>query len=405
MRSDLATAHEALVESLISSGALRSQAVEEAFRRVRRHRFLDHWYRLEASRLQADWHRVEFDLENPDSESLDAVYSDNSLVTHVEGYLPTSSSSQPSLVSSMLEALDLRSGMRVLEIGTGTGFNAALLSELVGDSSNVFTVELQGEIAALARDALVREGYSGVHVIHAEAADGVPDGAPYGCIEATVGCPDISPRWLEQLAPDGRMLIPLQHGHLHPLVRIAGMPESSGHAQGVVIGHSAFMSVRGRMAVANPWQSYLIGGLPAEPSLVEALPIPMPTLSEVQDPLSDAVYRDFYFYLTLSSRELWRTNAGFGLADPSTPATVVVTSRGMETFFRGGGLASGKRLSARLGDLLAAWDRLGRPAQDAYEMSFVPRHQLPSLTGLEDREWVIERPYHWQIVHLPAPAG
>ena len=116
MRGDSQRIHVALVEGLVASGALLSEPVERAFRRVRRHRFLEHWYRLEASRLQAVWRRVEFDREDPDEERLAKIYSDCSLVTRVNGYLPTASSSQPSLVSRMLELLEIKPGMRVLEI-------------------------------------------------------------------------------------------------------------------------------------------------------------------------------------------------------------------------------------------------------------------------------------------------
>ena len=397
---DAAIAHEAYVESLAASGAILSESVERAFRRVRRHRFLEHWYRLEASRLRADWKRVDFDREDPDPEGLAAVYSDRSLVTRVSGYLPTASSSQPSLVAKMLEAMELGPGMRVLEIGTGTGYNAALLAEIVDDPANVHTIELQEDVAAEAVIRLTAEGYGTIHVHRGDATLGSSAGAPYARIEATVGCPDISPRWLKQLAPGGMMLIPLQHGHLHPLVRIVKSPVKPGRAVGRVVGQSAFMPMQGAMACANLWQSYLLGGLPDEQCRQEGLPISLPVGGPGQDPLDDLEHRAFYFFLTLSSRELWRTNEGYGLADPAGQATVIIAHDGLAIRHRGGGEARGERLCAHLCGLLRSWDRLGRPSPDVYDIEFVPKKELPILGGVSGREWVIERIHTWQVVRL-----
>jgi protein-L-isoaspartate(D-aspartate) O-methyltransferase len=400
VRSDPAAANAAMVRDLVSLGALRSARIEQAFRRVLRHRYIEGWYRLEAARLQAVWHRVDFDRENPDPEGLRTVYSDRSLVTRVDGYLPTASSSQPSVMSTMLELLAVEPGMRILEIGTGTGYNSALLAELVEDPARVFTIEVQEDVARSAREALAREGYAGIHVLQADAVQGAREGAPYARIEATVGCPDISPRWLEQLAPEGIMLLPLQHGHIHPLVRITADSKSIGWARGAAVEHSAFMSIQGEMASANPWQSYLIAGLPDKPAHQDPLPIPLPSLAAGQDPLVDVSYRALYFFLTLSSRELWRTNEGFGVADPSGSATALVTSSGLLSFHRDDGASHAAHLRKRLVALLRIWDDLGRPTPDAFDMTFVPKREIPSLNGHRGREWVIERPCYWQIVRI-----
>ena len=82
---------------------------------------------------------------------LDVAYTDDAIVTHDEGGVPTSSSSQPSLMARMLEQLELGPGDRVLEIGAGTGYNAALMAEL---GAAVTTVELQPEVAAAASEHL-----------------------------------------------------------------------------------------------------------------------------------------------------------------------------------------------------------------------------------------------------------
>lgn len=392
----------AFVEDLIASGALLSEPVERAFRRVQRHRFVEHWYRLEASRLQAIWNRVEFDRADPDDESLAEIYSNRSLVTRVDGHLPTTSTSQPALVSQMLELLDIDPGMRVLEIGAGTGYNAALLAEIIGDAANVYTIDIQADVAEAAREALTREGYGEIHVTNADGVSGFPEGAPYDRIEATVGCSDLSPQWLTQLAPDGLMLIPLQHGHVHPLIRVTRAPESSRRARGEFVGRAAFMAIQGSMAWSNPWQSYLLGGLPREPVWRRELPISFPDIENGRHLLSDEEHLAFYFYLSLSSRELWRPNCGYGLADPGGRATAIITDNGIAAYHRSGEAACAERLCSRLNELLLSWDRLGRPAPQDYEIGFIPKGELPVLGNGSCEEWVVERIHFWEIVRLPS---
>jgi len=127
--TDAAQRHEALMARLHESAAA-SDRILEAFARLPRHLFLP---------------------EVP----LEMVYSDDAIVTRDEGGVPTSSSSQPSLMARMLEQLEVGPGDRVLEIGAGTGYNAAVMAEL---GAAVTTVELQPEVAAAAREHLLAAG-------------------------------------------------------------------------------------------------------------------------------------------------------------------------------------------------------------------------------------------------------
>lgn len=122
------------------------------------------------------------------------------------GELYTSSASKPSLVFAMLADLDVHAGMRVLEIGTGTGWNAALLSHRLGER-RVTTVEVDGRIAAQARENLRRAGYA-PHVVAGDGALGHPGNAPYDRIIATCGMRRIPPAWIEQTRPGGVILVP-----------------------------------------------------------------------------------------------------------------------------------------------------------------------------------------------------
>jgi protein-L-isoaspartate(D-aspartate) O-methyltransferase len=140
---------------------------------------------------------------------IDRVYNGSAIPTRFnEKGDPISSSSEVAIMALMLDALRLERGQRVLEIGAGTGYNAAILAELV-DADNVVTVELDPEIADEARAHLRAAGYDAVRVETADGWLGCSDGAPYARIELTAATSDISPHWVDQLDEGGVLLAPL----------------------------------------------------------------------------------------------------------------------------------------------------------------------------------------------------
>jgi protein-L-isoaspartate(D-aspartate) O-methyltransferase len=114
--------------------------------------------------------------------------------------------SQPFIVAVTIDALKLRGDERVLEIGTGSGYAAAVLSLLARE---VFTVERHERLAATARDRLARLGHSNVHVLCADGTLGWPEHAPYDAIAVAAGGPSVPRALVEQLAPGGRLVIPI----------------------------------------------------------------------------------------------------------------------------------------------------------------------------------------------------
>ncbi len=114
--------------------------------------------------------------------------------------------SQPFIVAFMTEALELEAHHRVLEVGTGSGYQAAVLSRLVAE---VHTIEIIPELAAQARQRLIRLGYDNVHVYTGDGAAGWPEEALYDGIIVTAGSDKIPPALIEQLADDGRLIMPL----------------------------------------------------------------------------------------------------------------------------------------------------------------------------------------------------
>lgn len=114
--------------------------------------------------------------------------------------------SQPYLVAYMTEQLDLRPQHRVLEIGTGSGYQAAVLSRIVGE---VVTVERYRTLAETAQARLRTLGYDNIEVIVGDGIPGLPDRAPFERVIVTAAAVDIPPVLFAQLAPDGVMLLPL----------------------------------------------------------------------------------------------------------------------------------------------------------------------------------------------------
>jgi protein-L-isoaspartate(D-aspartate) O-methyltransferase len=125
--------------------------------------------------------------------------------------------SQPFIVALMVQALELRGDEKVLELGTGSGYEAAILAEL---AQKVITVECISELAESARQVLNRLGYSSIEVHVAGKTLGWPEGAPYDAIIVSAGAPTVPKVLLEQLAWNGRLVIPVGSRWQQELLRV-----------------------------------------------------------------------------------------------------------------------------------------------------------------------------------------
>lgn len=174
-----------LVSELRHRGGVLSRSVQEAFARVPRHVFV------------------------PEVGAA-AAYRDEAFVIKCgpDG-LPVSSSSQPAMMAIMLDQLGLKPGHRVLEIGTGSGYNAAVMSAVVGPGGHVVSIDIDDELVSRARASLLSAGFDGVTVRCADGGFGDPAGVPFDRIIVTAGAWDIAPSWLDQLGPGGRLVLPL----------------------------------------------------------------------------------------------------------------------------------------------------------------------------------------------------
>jgi len=114
--------------------------------------------------------------------------------------------SQPYIVAFMTELLSLKEGDKVLEIGTGSGYQAAILSLIVRE---VYTIEIKRDLAKRAREILQRLGYDNVTVYAGDGYLGLPGEAPFDAIMITAATPEIPPALLDQLGTGGRMVVPV----------------------------------------------------------------------------------------------------------------------------------------------------------------------------------------------------
>ncbi len=177
---------ERLVERLQRSGMLRDDRVRAALLEVPRHRFV------------------------PEISAGDA-YEDRAVAIKERDGNVISSISQPSMIAQMLQMLDVRYGDNILEIGTGSGYNAALLARLTGDGGRVVSLDIEPDLLEQAQPRLRELGYANVEVRPANALGEID--TPFDRIVVTARAPDIEANWWRLLKDRGRLIVPLDIGY------------------------------------------------------------------------------------------------------------------------------------------------------------------------------------------------
>ncbi|WP_329430154.1 methyltransferase, FxLD system [Streptomyces anthocyanicus] len=177
---------EALAQRLVDSGHLRSKAAIDAFRTTDRHAFLP-------------------------GVDLESAYKEDAVpIKHDEHGEMISCISAPSIVATQLEQLGAQPGHKVLEAGAATGYNAALLGKIVSPGGQVWTLDVDQDLVAGASRHLAEAGVDNATVVMADGAAGLPEHAPYDRIIFTVGAGDVPVKILDQLAPGGRLVLPMR---------------------------------------------------------------------------------------------------------------------------------------------------------------------------------------------------
>jgi protein-L-isoaspartate(D-aspartate) O-methyltransferase len=137
-----------------------------------------------------------------------SVQTANAYVDHPLpiGYAQTISA--PHMVAMMCDLLDLQEGFKVLEIGAGSGYNAAVMAEVIGSKGDIYSIERLEKLAVFAQENLKKAGYSNVEIINGDGSLGLPEHAPYDRICVTASAPCTPMPLVEQLKPGGMMVLP-----------------------------------------------------------------------------------------------------------------------------------------------------------------------------------------------------
>jgi protein-L-isoaspartate(D-aspartate) O-methyltransferase len=215
---------EAMVSQLERAGTLRLAPVAKAMRRVPRHRFL------------------------PDTP-LDEAYADRAIAIKMKDGEIVSSISQPGMIVLMLELLAVEPGARILEIGTGSGYHAALLAELVGPEGSVTTTDLDADLAGRARATLRELGYANVCVLAADGGRAMVDSTRFDRTIVTARSDDVAEAWWHGLREGARLVLPLR---LEAAGEYAiGFVRRGRQLQSVGLHPCAFLALRGEAAATG----------------------------------------------------------------------------------------------------------------------------------------------------------
>jgi protein-L-isoaspartate(D-aspartate) O-methyltransferase len=391
-----------MVDRLLACERIRTDAVERAFRQVPRHLFLP-----------------ELDL--------DKAYRDEAVATKWLDGVAVSSASQPSMMAIMLEQLGLRPGHRVLEVGAGTGYNAALMAQLVGPDGSVTSVDIDQDLGDGAARHLASAGITGVTLVTRDGAFGYPEAAPYDRIVLTVGSWDIQPAWWRQLVPGGRLLLPLSVRGSQLSIALDLLPGPPPCLQGDSVRSCAFVRLRGQGADPEgsrplgpeglaihavdhrELDAERVGGLLAEPGAERLSPVRLAAV-DLWDGLGLwlAVHEPQMCRLLVSSpaADWWPSllppgmdggtllllgDRGLAMIAP-TASTDVEIDVPFPVAVRAYG-PGGPEVAARMDRLLQAWAAAGRPAASSLELRAYP----PGVT-LPDEPGVALRKAHSQLV-------
>jgi protein-L-isoaspartate(D-aspartate) O-methyltransferase len=359
----------ALVQSLKQKGELTDSQMEAAFLAVPRHAFL------------------------PDIP-LEQAYADDAIpVKRDPDGSVVSSASQPTMIAMMLRQLRLSPGDNVLEIGAGTGYNAALMQHIVGEEGNITTLELDKDMVQTAQTNLQRIS-SGDHirVVHTDGAAGYAPRASYDRIIATVGVWDIPLAWVKQLKPKGIIVAPLwvDAGQVSAAFTIQS-DDTLYSPHNLPCG---FIQLRG--AAAGPGVIRRVGSSSLVLISNEVISIDMAALhsllsEDVEQSLLDFRLKPGEFsmgflpYLTLNvprgmtfvaytittnEQAYGITGHGFGLLSSGSVCFVPLEGHGeVHTFGALDALIA-------LQESLAAWDRAGRPGGKEIRLRLIPIEQM-----------------------------
>ena len=382
LRDEARELRNRLVEELVRQGAITSKPVRQAFAEVPRHLFVP---------------RVD----------IATAYSDQPIFIRWNAGVPISSSSQPKMMALMMEQLGLEPGSRVLEIGAGTGYNAAILAHVGGEKGSVITMDIDQDIVDEAAGNLSETGYGHVKVVCGDGYEGFPEGQPYDGISVTVGAYDVSPHWVDQLREGGVIVVPLW---FRGFCLSVALEKRDGELRGLSVTPCLFMPLRG---TGQPTEEFFSVGDPPDEYLKMTIGLDRDDPAFRQDLRrlfsQDASLR----YAGRSLEGQFHTQdifSGLFTSLTTDPRVFIVYSASESSLFRGFGYAlidldsmsaavisdsEPERVVAygndtahgQLVDLLDRWDRLGHPPVHNLHV----RALLITPESVPEGDWIIAK--------------
>ncbi|MFO7992277.1 MAG: protein-L-isoaspartate O-methyltransferase [Thermoplasmata archaeon] len=206
----------------------------------------------ERKRLLDELEKYGYIKSNEVKRAMLSIPRENFMPDHMEKYAYVDSPqpigggqtiSAPHMVAMMVEKLDLEPGHKVLEVGGGMGYHAAVISRVVKEEGIVFSVELLEELARSAEKALEKTGIQNVEVIRGDGSSGYEEEAPYDRISVACAAPEIPPPLIRQLKVGGKLLLPVSSGFFQELIRVTRTAEDKIKKE--KLGGVAFVPLKG----------------------------------------------------------------------------------------------------------------------------------------------------------------
>ena len=285
-----------LVNTLREKGYLHRDDVAEAFLKVKREDFI--WSLWE--RENGKWKSYPVNKETLDPKIAERIYKDESIPIVVENENIVCSSSQPAVMSVMIEEGDIRKGDKVLEIGTGSGYNAAILHEIVGREGKVVTTEVNETVYNLARASFKKSGiYEGIIALKRNAIEGVPEHAPFDVIIVTSSTPEIPHIWFDELKTGGRIIMPYVIRGSEILIKLTKLNDDILFGEGIY--YVVFTRLRGVSATKHfpLFQNEFI----SLKEIIEDYAIKDKHLSHAFNELSRSQKHDFALFVSIHSTD------------------------------------------------------------------------------------------------------
>ncbi|MEU6711237.1 methyltransferase domain-containing protein [Nonomuraea sp. NPDC046802] len=368
---------EHLADELVKNGDIRDPIWRDVFTRVPRHVFVPHFAYIVDTPQGSRYDLVSSTNAEQHIAWLKGVYSDTTLLTQVEGRpveeifaegsgfgRHSSSSTMPGLMAWMLEIADFHDGDRVLEIGTGTGYNAALLSERLG-ADRVTTIDIDERLTRRARERLA---VIGLHpaVVAADGRAGYEPEAPYDRVIATCGLGYVPPAWIEQTRPGGLILTNVTGG-IGGAMLLAQVEEGN-------VAHGRFL---------DRWAGFMPSRHPTAPDVPYSDASTSATTKLDPDLLDDAAFAFVAQMHLPQTRRYWATAAdgkivsGLRSHDGSWARVYAPDPNGSRRVEQGGS----RRLWDQIENAFGLWEGGDHPDWTRFTFEARPGVQTVSLGG------------------------